>query len=60
MSVNCAEWIVQEVDVCVFIEGSSELDPLLLPATQVDPSLSYLSEVTEGEHLEVLHQGAPF
>ena len=36
MRVNSTEWIIQEVDVGIIVDGSRQTDSLLLATTQVD------------------------
>lgn len=42
VGVQGAEWIVQEVDVTVAVQGSGQADPLALASTQVGASLTDL------------------
>jgi hypothetical protein len=58
MRIDRAEYIVEEVDVEVLVDGAGELDALLLPATKVDAALPDLRLVPEFHHLQVLLQAA--
>ena len=56
--IDRAEYIVEEVDIAVLVNGTGELDALLLPAAKVDATLPDLRLVAEFHHLEVLLQAA--
>ena len=56
MCIDCAERIVEKVDVCVVVDRSGKLDPLLLSSTRVQASLPNLSQVAMREILHVLVQ----
>jgi hypothetical protein len=56
MSINCTEWIIKQIDVCFLIQSAGYLNPLLLPATKVDSSLSDDSLVTEWQNFQVFLQ----
>lgn len=56
--IDRAEYIVKEVDIAVLVDGTGELDALLLPATKVDAPLPDLCLVTEFHHLQVFLQAA--
>jgi hypothetical protein len=58
MRINCTEDIIEEIDIAVLVDGTSELDTLLLPTAEVDPTLTDLRLVAELHHLEVLLQTA--
>jgi hypothetical protein len=56
--IDCAEHIVEEVDIAVLVDGTGELDALLLPAAEVDATLANLRLVAKLHHLQVLLQAA--
>ena len=58
MRIDCAEHIVEEVDIAVLVDGTGELDALLLPAAEVDATLADLRLVAKLHHLQVLLQAA--
>lgn len=51
--VDGAEWVVQQVNVCVAVHGASERDTRLLPAREVDAALADLRQVSCGKELQV-------
>ena len=59
LRINCAERIVEEIDVCVGVTSSSERDAGSLSSRDVDSSLSDLSVEAVGElshiFLELTH-----
>ena len=55
--VQCGEWIVQEVEIHVAVDSSSDGDALLLPAGQVNPVLSDQRHVSLGQLGKVRLQG---
>lgn len=44
MGVQGTEWVIQDVNVPVTVEGTGQADPLALPATQVGATLTNLME----------------
>mmetsp|Transcript_18288 Transcript_18288/g.60090 ORF Transcript_18288/g.60090 Transcript_18288/m.60090 type:complete len:457 (-) Transcript_18288:896-2266(-) len=55
--VDSRERVVEEVDVSVAVDRASKLDPRLLPARQVDPSLSDLSLLPGRQDVHVRVKG---
>uniref|UniRef100_A0A0A8ZQZ5 Uncharacterized protein n=1 Tax=Arundo donax TaxID=35708 RepID=A0A0A8ZQZ5_ARUDO len=58
MRIDSAEWIIEKVNVCVIVDRSGKLNPLLLPSTHVQASLPDLCEVAMWKVLNVLVQCA--
>lgn len=57
MCIDCTERIVQEIYISILIESTGKLNPLLLPATEIHSSFSYLGEISIWEQIEVFYQG---
>ena len=38
--IDSRQWVIQKIDVCVLVNSAGEADPCLLPARDVDTSLS--------------------
>lgn len=60
MRIDRAERVVQEVYICIAIDSSSELNPLLLTSTHVEPSLADLCKVSMIEVFYILVQSTRF
>lgn len=56
MRINSTERVIQEKDICILIQSSCELNPLLLSTAQVYSSFTYLSLILECKKLQVLLQ----
>lgn len=55
MGINSAEWIIQQIYICILIESTSELDTLLLTTAEVDTSFAYDCAITKWKHLKILY-----
>ena len=58
LRVHRAEDVVEEVDVAILVDCTRELDALLLPAAEVEPTFADLRLVAPLHHLQVLVQAA--
>ena len=46
MSVDCAQWVIHQINVGVHVETASQVDPGLLPAAQLDTPLAHQSSIS--------------
>lgn len=53
VSVNGAQRIIHQVDVCIDVKSSSQADSSLLPAAERHSSLPHWREVSIREHAKV-------
>lgn len=42
MSIHCTEWIIKQINICILINCTGNLYPLLLTSTHIYPSFSDL------------------
>lgn len=56
MSIDGTERIVEQVDIRILIQCTSELYSLLLSATKIHALFANLGVVTKREHLDVLRK----
>ena len=54
--VDCTEWVVQEVNICVAVAGSSQGDAGLLSSRNIDSSFSDLGFDSNSELLEIFFE----
>ena len=54
--VDCTEWVVQEVNICVTVAGSSQRDASLLSSRNIDSSFSDLCAYSICKLFEVFLQ----
>lgn len=50
VSVDCRQGVIEEEDVPVWVDGSGQADPLLLPPRQIQPSLPDLPKQQRKAH----------
>lgn len=54
-SINCTEWIIQQINVSIHVQGPGQTDPCPLTSAQADPSVSYHGAVSIRHHFYVLN-----
>ena len=60
MCINCTERVIQQINVCIIVDGSCQLNPLFLTSTHVQSSLTNLCQVSVVEIFDILVQGTRF
>jgi len=53
-SVHSTQWVVQQVDICVHVEGARQTDPRALATTEAHTTVPYQSQVTMRHHRQIL------
>ncbi len=58
MGVYSAQWIIHQDDVGIKADSPGDVQALLLPAGDGNPTLANLGEVAVGKHIQIRLQGA--
>lgn len=56
MCINSTKRVIKKIDIDIIIDHLSELNPLLLPSTHVNPSLTYFREITMIKTIDIFIQ----